>query len=475
MRNYTKMDEIWLDYIKTHLKNNDTIIYRELKVNEGIIHLVYDNLACDRNLISEFIISPILKSNRAFDNIENVKREIIATSSVIDIESIENVVDNILTGEAVIIFGFLNAAIACHASNFPARSVEIPPAETVIKGPRVGFNESIADNVSLVRKKIKDPNLKFENFNLGEKSKTAIVMAYIEGSTPPELINYVKAKMENVTTDYLIYSNSIEEELKSKHTPFDTIGYSEKPDKISIALSEGRIAIFVDGTPFVAYAPYFFIENFHTADNYTTNKFMANMGTILRWAAFILSTLAPGLYVALFTHHFNLIPYIFVFRVAASRAGVPFPMIIEVIIMILFFQVLREAGVRLPQSIGPTLSIVGALILGESAVQSGLTSHVTVLIVAFTSIASFLVPTLTTGIFVWNMIILTFSSLLGLPGFYIGFVLFCTHIAGLTSVGYPHLYPLGTLGNFKYKDIILAGELDKINQYIFLKDDDTTK
>jgi len=199
---------------------------------------------------------------------------------------------------------------------------------------------------------------------------------------------------------------------------------------------------------------------------------MANMGRVLRWGAFILSALAPGFYIALFTHHFNLIPYIFVFRIAASRAGVPFPMSIEVIIMIIFFQVLREAGVRLPQSIGPTLSIVGALILGEAAVQSGLTSHVTVLIVAFTSIASFLVPTVATGIFFWNILILTFSSLLGLPGFFTGFVLLCSHIAGLTSCGYPYLYPLGTLGNFKYKDILLTGELDKINQYIFLEDDD---
>jgi len=220
------------------------------------------------------------------------------------------------------------------------------------------------------------------------------------------------------------------------------------------------------------YAPYFFIESFHTTDDYTMNKFMSNLGGILRWGAFLLSTLVPGLYISLFTHHFNLIPFIFIFRVAASRAGVPFPMIIEVIVMIIFFQILREAGVRLPQSIGPTLSIVGALILGEAAVQSGLTSHITVLVVALTSIASFLVPPVSTGIFVWNLIILFFSSLLGLPGFYIGFVLLCSHLAGLTSCGYPFLYPLGTLGNFKYKDVLLTGELDKINQYIFLKDDD---
>lgn len=464
--------KVWVNYIKETLKNNDTIIYREIKVNEGIIDIIYDTSASDRTIISDFIISPILNSTKSFSDIETIKHEVIEAASATDIKTKKNAVEYILSGEVVIIFNFLNKALVCHTSNYPARSVESTTTETVIKGPRVGFNESIADSISLIKSRIKDPNLKFENFMLGEKSKTKVSLAYIENNAPTNLVNYVREKLDNVTTDYLIYANNIEEELKCKHTPFDTIGYTEKPDTIAIKLAEGRIAILTDGTPFAGYAPYFFIEAFHTSDDYTTNKFMANMGVILRWGAFILSTLAPGLFIALFTHHFNLIPYIFVFRVSASRAGVPFPMVIEVIIMIVFFQVLREAGVRLPQPIGPTLSIVGALILGDAAVQSGLTSHVVVLIVAFTSIASFLVPAVSTGIFIWNMVILFFSSFLGLPGFYMGFILLCTHLAGLTSCGYPYLYPLGTLGVFKYKDIILSGELDKMNQYIFMKDDD---
>lgn len=467
-----KISKVWMNYIKETLKNNISIIYREIEIKQGTINIVYDSASCDRVSVSDFIISPILKSNKHIDDLETAKKEIIEAASIMDISCKEDTINHILSGDIIVIFDFLNKAIACDSSCFATRSIEIPPTESVIKGPRAGFNEALADSISLIRKKIKDPNLKFESFNIGEKSNTKVVLSYIEGSCPPQLIHYVKEKMKNVTTDYLIYANNIEEELKCKHTPFDTIGYTEKPDNIAIKLAEGRIAILVDGTPFVCYAPYFFIESFKTADNYTMNKFMANIGSILRWGAFLLSVLAPGLYIALFTHHFNLVPYVFIFRVAASRAGVPFTMVIEVIIMIVFFQVLREAGVRLPQPIGPTLSIVGALILGESAVQSGLTSHATVLIVAFTSIASFLVPAVSTGIFIWNMLILILSSLLGLPGFYIGFILLCSHLAGLTSCGYPYLYPLGTFKDFKYRDIILTGELDKINQYIFIEEDD---
>src|SRR5690606_23655698 len=159
-----------------------------------------------------------------------------------------------------------------------------------IKGPRAGFNESISNSISLIKVRIKDPNLKVENFMLGEKSKTKVALMYIEGNAPANLVNYVREKLNNITTDYMIYLNHIEEELKCKHTPFDTIGYTEKPDTAALALGEGKVVLLCDGTPFIAYAPYFFIETFRTTDDYTTNKFMANVGVLIRWGAFLLST-----------------------------------------------------------------------------------------------------------------------------------------------------------------------------------------
>ena len=156
---------------------------------------------------------------------------------------------------------------------------------------------------------------------------------------------------------------------------------------------------------------------------------------------------------------------------AVFRAGVPVPTVVELLYMIIFFQIIREAGVRLPQPIGPTLSIVGALILGDAAVNSGLASQVTVVVVAITSIASYLVPKVYVAIFTWNILIIIFSASLGLPGFYISFVLFVSHLASLTSCGYPYLYPLGTLRSFKYKDVIFRGDLDKISSNIFSEED----
>lgn len=466
------MNDINIEEIKKRLKDDDIVKYRELKNEKGIIHVIYDHSLSNGQFISDHVVTPIISSSKSLDNIDLIKEEVITSVSIGDIFYVEDAIDHILSGDAVVIFTFLNKVIYCEAKGYAKRAMNIPPTETVIKGPREGFVEDIRDNVSAIRKRIKIPEIKFENIIIGDKTKTTAVLIYIEGVAPKKIVDYIRTKINSVENDFVIYSNQIEEKIKSKGTPFETIGYTEKPDIASQKLCEGRVVVLVDGTPFAILAPYFLIENFHTSDDYNLNKFFGNTGVILRWISFLSSTLLPGLFVALFTHHFSLIPYIFVFRMAASRAGVPFPMVVEVIIMIAFFQVLREAGIRLPQPIGPTLGIVGALILGEAAVQSGLASQVTVLITALTSIASFLVPGVANAIFIWNLVIIVFSSALGLPGFFMAFIVFVSHLAGLTSCGYPYLYPLGTLTNFKYHNVILRGDLDKINEYVLVKDED---
>ena len=465
------MDKHYVEYIKKKLRDDSQIRYRDIGFDENRISIIYDSSISDFRFISEFVILPIMNNINALTDIEKIKREIILAPSIGDVKSEGEAVEHILSGNVVIIFRFLNGAIYCEAQDFPKRAIESPPTEAAIKGSREGFNEVLADNVAAIRRRIKHPDLKIEDLVLGKKSSTSVAMVYIENNAPTELIDYIRSKISNIDTDYLIVANQIEEELKCKGTPFDTIGYTERPDVVAAKLGEGRVAIVTDGTPFVIYAPFFFIENFAAPDDYTMNKFIANASRLFRWISFAISALLPGLYIALFTYHFSLIPYIFVFRLAESRVGVPFPMVVELIIMLIFFQVLREAGIRLPQPIGSTLSIVGALILGDVSVQSGLSSHVTVFIVALTSISSLLLPRISIAIFIWSIIVLVFSGFLGLPGFYMGFILFCSHLASLTSCGYPYLYPLGTMKTFKYKDIPNRGDLDRINDYIFQEDD----
>ncbi|WRS27803.1 spore germination protein [Oscillospiraceae bacterium MB08-C2-2] len=450
-----------LEQLKKELEYIYDVQYRELLCRSVRVTLVYVQSMCDSRQISEFIIRPLYNKLNRLHSLRTIAGSIIQAGMVVETRDLDTAISSVLSGQVLVVFHNHEAILTCDMKKYERRSVEIPQTETVIKGPREGFSEDININISEIRRRIKSPLLKMERYSLGEQSKTEAVLVYIKGTTPDKLIAYAREKINLIREDYVFYPTRLENALKCKTTSFDTIGYTEKPDVASSKLVEGRILILLDGNPFVITAPNFFIEAFQTTDDYTLNPVMANMGRLFRWISFFMALFVPGLYLALVTYHFKLVPNIFLYRLALFRAGVPVPTVIELLYMVLFFQIIREAGVRLPQPIGPTLSIVGALILGDAAVTSGLASQITVVVVAITSIASYLIPVMHGSIFLWSLCIVLFSSMLGLPGFYMGGVLFISHLAGLTSCGYPYLYPFGTEKTFKYQDIFIKGTKGK--------------
>lgn len=461
----------YIEYINERLKDNVDLKDRKINCNLGTIHMFYIDNLCDAKLISQFIIEPFLNNDDIKPDIDSIKSDVLYSSSVERIKSKEETLIHILSGDVVIVFDFISDVLYCEAKGFNKRSISTPITEQVIKGPREGFTESVVDNISLIRRRIKNPDLTIESLYLGEKSNTVIILAYIKGSAPESLIKYVKEKINNINTDFVLDINYIEESLKCTRTFFDTIGYTEKPDIAASKILEGRVAVIVDGSPFVLTAPYFFIENFQMADDYYLNRYYSNATRITRLIAFCLSVFLPGFYIALDSYHFALIPLVFIFRLAASRADVPFPLILEVLLMSFFFQLLREAGIRLPQPIGQAMSIVGALILGDAAVGSGLASQSTVIVVALSAISSFLIPKLYSAIYLWVLVCILLSSLLGLMGFFSAFFILLAHVASLDSCGYPYLLPFTTSNNFKYKDLIIRKDLNKISKNILNRDD----
>ena len=461
----------YLEYINKRLKDNIDLKDRQINCNLGIIHLFYIDNLCNAQLISQFIITPFITNENIQADINSIKKDVLFSSSVESIKSKEESLIHILSGDVVIVFDFIDDVIYCEAKGFNKRSVSTTITEQIIKGPREGFTESVVDNISLIRRRIKNPDLTIESLYVGAKSNTVVIVAYIKGSAPESLIRYVKEKVNNISIDFILDINYIEEELKCKKTLFDTIGYTEKPDIAASKLLEGRIAIIVDGTPFVLTAPYFFLENFQAADDYYLNRYYTNATRIIRLISFVLAVLLPGFYIAIDCYHFALIPLVFIFRLAAARADVPFPLILEVLIMSFFFQLLREAGIRLPQPIGQAMSIVGALILGDAAVGSGLASQSTVIVVALAAISSFLIPKLHAAIYIWVLIVILLSSLLGLMGFFASIFILLAHAASLDSCGYPYLLPFITSNDFKYKDVIFRKDLKDISKNILYKDD----
>lgn len=460
------MENKYFNYIKEKLKDNFDVKYREIKCKQGTVYAVFLDDLCDSKIISQYIIDPLI-NNIKKNTIEAIKNEVLVANYLGDIDSENDAVFHILSGDVVLIFDFLQAVIFCDAKGFSKRAITIPLNENVIKGPRAGFTSDIIDNVALIRRKVKNENLKFESVRLGKKTNTTVVISYIKEAAPKKLVDNIRDKIQNMNIDYIMCINYIEEELKARHTIFDTTGYTEKPDIAASKLCEGRVIIFVDGAPIVISVPFFFVENLQAPDDYYLNKYFANISRIQRWIAFFVAMLLPGLYIAITTYHFTLIPTVFVFRLASAREGVPFPTIVEVFIMLSFFQLLREAGVRLPQPTGQTMSIVGALILGEAAVGAGLASQSTIVVVAVSAISTFLIPDLYRATALWSGVILIFSSMLGLPGFYLGFLVLVAHLSALESCGYPYLYPLGTLKKLEYSDIITRRELKEISSSMF--------
>ncbi|ABR49215.1 GerA spore germination protein [Alkaliphilus metalliredigens QYMF] len=447
------------------------MVYRQIQTSEGCITAVYVSNLCDISYISEYIITPLIQVKKMTCDVEKIESEILSACMVERIDSLEIMLIRILSGYVILLFSFNDTIVCCDASTYDARAIEEPPTEVVIKGPREGFTENISQNVSLMRKKIRNVDLKFEKLLLGEQSNTTVILVYIENKTPKQLIEFVRSQLESIDVEAVLDPNYIEEKLKAKNTAFDTIGYTEKPDVAVNKVMEGRVAILADSSPFVATAPHFFIEELNMADDYYLNKYPQNYFRLIRWAALLIALLLPSLYLALTTYHFALIPSVFVFRLGVMRAGVPFPTVVEILVMMFFFQVLREAGIRLPQAIGPAISIVGALILGDAAIRSGLASEITVLVVALSSISLFLIPKLYGAITIWSNIMLLFSAFLGLPGFFTGFIVCCSHIASLESCGYPYLYPLGTLSRFSFKDHFIRDDLHDISGNILKEDE----
>lgn len=459
-----------LEHIQEKFKGCFDVKYKPIDTIIGKGTIVYIDDLCNGQWMMEYFILPLRGFGRLKDTEVKTPKDML--DKVLDINAtgfskdIDDAMMHVLSGDVILVLDDFEEIMFAEVKNFPRRGIGIPETEAVLKGPREGFNELIVDNVALIRRRVKNTNLKFETVIVGEESQTAVAIIYIKGVAPDELVQKVMDKVKSMEYRFILDSNYIEANLKKEHSFFDTVGYTEKPDEVSAKLFEGRVGILVDGTPFVLTVPYFFLENFQMPDDYYINKYVTNFNRILRWIAFLVASFLPGLYVAIITYHFSMIPSLFIFRLAVSRAGVPLPTFLEVLIMMLAFQFIKEAGLRLPHPIGSAMSIVSALILGDAAVGAGISSRITIIVVAASTLSYFLIPKVYGAVSFWSIIIMISSALLGLPGFICASMIYVIQISELESMGYPFLFPLGSTSQFRFKDAFFRGRLDRISRKI---------
>ncbi len=363
-------------------------------------------------------------------------------------EYLHEVVWQLLSGFVVIIVNGVSTSITFELNVDEKRGVEEPSTQTIIRGPKDGFNESILTNISLIRRRIKNQHLQFEKYIIGKDTQTTVAIGYINGITNKDILDEVKERINKIEASAILDSGNIEEFIIDKSfTPFPLTFSAERPDSIASQLVEGKVAILVDGSPFVIAVPSVFTDFFQATEDYYQPFFMATFVRIIRYMSFMIALVLPSLYVAITTFHHELLPTDLLISVQAQREGVPFPAVVEIFMMELTFEVLREAGIRMPRAVGPTVSIVGALVLGQAAVEAGLVSNVLVIIVAFTAIASFVSPIYNFSIAtrLLRFLLIITAAFFGLYGILLSLVIMVTHLTSLRSFGVPYLAPVAPL------------------------------
>lgn len=349
-------------------------------------------------------------------------------------------------------------ALVASTRGWEARDVSDPVTEGVVRGPREGFTENLRTNTSLIRRRIRNPKLKIETLRIGAVTRTEVVVAYIEGTADSSVVKEVHERLSRIDTDAILESGYLEEFIEdSPFSPFPQIEHTERPDKIAAALVEGRVVILTDGTPFVLIVPTVFFQFLQSSEDYYERYLL---GTAIRWIrfmAFLFALLLPSLYIALTTIHQEMIPTNLALSLAGAREGVPFPAFVEALMMEIAFELLREAGLRLPRPVGQAVSIVGALIIGESAVRAGIVSPVMVIIVALTGIASFSVPAFNLAITLrlLRFPMMMIAAVMGVPGMAMAVLVIVTHLADLRSFGVPYLSPVAPASYRDWKDVVV--------------------
>ncbi|WP_235949319.1 spore germination protein [Paenibacillus glycinis] len=432
------------DALQRILRNCADIVFRPLTLpDQADILLVYIEELTDAAKLEQ-IISACM-----------ISREFTRLTQYESVHYLSEVVAKVLKGSTAIFIDGKPFAYVAELTAFNQRAIAEPSNEAAIRGPREGFTEDLKTNLSMIRRIISHPTLKFDKHQAGELTNTEFVVAYIEEKVKPELLQEVRRRLDAFSTNQLLDSGYIEEYIEDKSwSLFPQIQNTERPDTLSASLLAGRVAIIVDGSPNALLMPMTFWAGLQAAEDHYERFIYVSAVRLLRLLLAMLSCLLPSVYVALTTFHPQMIPLALMLSISASREGIPFPTVIETLLMELMFEGLREAGLRLPKAIGSAVSIVGALVIGEAAVQAGFISAPIVMIVAGTGIASFAFPSYSLALpfRLLRFPLLIAGGFLGLYGVAIGLIFILIHLVALKSFGMPYLMPIAPIGKNFWKD-----------------------
>ncbi|WP_127531629.1 spore germination protein [Paenibacillus kobensis] len=450
-----------LDWIRQQLVNCSDVVYHTFVAGPNQkCALIYMSGMIDLNTIQEEVLNRILSlkvqdaNQFRFQIFEQKQLSVIHQT---EITTLQQGVSTVLNGHALLLVEDEQRMIDFSITSYETRSIVDPPNEAVLRGPREAFIENLDINLTLIRRRLKTPELKMETMLIGSMTQTRVVVAYVHGICKQELVDEVKKRLADIEVDSILGSSYIEDFIEDcPFSPFPQLQNTERPDTVTASLLEGRVAILVDGTPLTLLAPTTFFMMMQSAEDYYQRYIAATWIRWIRYFFVMISLFLPSFYIAVTTFHPEMIPAKLLVTVTSSREVVPFPALVEALIMEVSFEALREAAVRIPKAIGQAVSIIGALIIGTAAVQAGIVSASMVIIVSLTGISSFINPHYDLGLALrfLRFPIMILAGAFGLFGVSCGILLIYIHLVNLRSFGTPYLYPIVPMVMSDLKDTL---------------------
>ncbi len=452
-RLYNTATEVTSDNLHSMLGKNADFSFRTLLIRDNPIlpaTLAYIDGLVDSKLINDNILKPLAQEEQ-FDSCKSDTDAIglismgkVYLSSMKVRTNLKDLTDDILTGNTALIFNDSKTAFTFEVKGDLKRAISEPTGENVIKGAKDSFIEDLRTNTALCRRRIKSPYLVVEQLIVGKQTKTPIAMIYQKNITNSALIDEVRQRLNAVDIDRVMAAGTIEEFIvDDKYSTFPQVMYTERPDKFCVSIAEGRVGVIIDGLPITYIIPGTMLQFIQTPDDYSHQFIVGSILRVLRFLAMFITLVLPGFYITITTFHPEMLPTELTFSIVAAKEGVPFPMFVEVIILLIAFELLVEAGLRLPKTIGQTVSIVGALVVGQAAVEAKLLSPATVIIVAITAIAGFTMPNqdFSNALRLWRFIFVILSSIIGMFGLTFGLIFLLYHWCRMETYGVPYLDP----------------------------------
>ena len=453
-----------LELVRKEIGHNWDVRFREFQLGKNSIQaaIVYVEGLSDKELIDKHILSSLMAGVSEKIKLplskEVIVNHVLSISDVTEEYDVTSVVSKVLTGSTALLVEGIPNVLILGTTKGKTRNIEEPVSEALVRGPRVGFTETLSENTALLRQHGTNRNLTFINFQVGQQTKKNLVVAYMQEIANSELVEEVIKRVKKINIDVVSESGYVEQLIEDNYlSPFLQIQNTERPDRVLGALMEGRVAILLDGTPFALIVPVTFSMLLQSPEDYYERWLPSSFIRLLRYLAAAISLFGPSIYISFTSFHQGLIPTKLALSMMGAREGVPFPAIIEALIMEVAIEILREAGLRLPKPIGPAMGIVGGLVIGEAAVRAGIVSPIMVIVVALTAISSFAIPQYSAGI---TLRLLRFGAMFsaavfGLYGVVLFFLFLCSHMVKLKSFGLPYTSPTVPYRASDWKDFFV--------------------